>query len=154
MAKAASSKSTRRKTNRRKEIAFDYIKSNFFRVIHVDGAFGGLAPSGNIHMALYSERQAIPTRTVFPFEGDKLGPENLKKREVRESLVREVEVDVVLSIDQARALHKWLTGKIESLEGIIGLQVADQLVDTTLLTLAKPKTRKLGAGVKRKASKS
>ena len=153
MAKMASGKSTRRKTNRRKEIEFDYIKSNFFRVIHVDGAVGGLAPSGNIHLALYSERRAIPTKTIHPIEGDTLGPEILEKREERKGLVREVEVDVVLSVDQARALRTWLTNKIESLESLTGLQAADQLAATNLPTLAMPKTRRLGAGVKRKASK-
>ena len=42
-----------------KELEFDFIgKSNFFRAIRADGAFGGLAPNGVLHMALYSERQS------------------------------------------------------------------------------------------------
>ena len=28
------------------EVEFDFIKSNFFRVIKADGAFGGVAPNG------------------------------------------------------------------------------------------------------------
>ena len=27
-------------------VSFDYIKSNYFRVIHVDGIFGGGVPAG------------------------------------------------------------------------------------------------------------
>ena len=90
---ATSKKTTRRTAKRPTEIAFDYIKSNFFRVIHADGAFGGLAPNGNIHMALFSERQAIPTKVVYSVEGTGIGPEISDKREEREALVREVEVD-------------------------------------------------------------
>jgi hypothetical protein len=40
---------------------FHLIKGNFFRVIHVDGAVGGITPSREIFFSLFSERGAIPT---------------------------------------------------------------------------------------------
>ena len=46
------------------EVEFDFIKSNFFRVIKADGAFGGVAPNGAIHMQIFSERQPIPHTTT------------------------------------------------------------------------------------------
>ena len=95
---ATSRKTARRKTKQPTEVSFDYIKSNIFRVIHADGAFGGLAPNGNIHMALYNERQAIPTQMVYALEGIGLGPEIKGKRKGRGGLVREVEVDVIMSL--------------------------------------------------------
>lgn len=42
------------------QIRFNYIKSAQFRVIHADGAIGGVTPNGFIHMALFNERAAIP----------------------------------------------------------------------------------------------
>ena len=51
-------------------IAFDYIKGNFFRVIHADGVLGGSTPSGNIHMAFFSDRQPIPKREVYGLKPD------------------------------------------------------------------------------------
>jgi len=100
------------------EIEFDFIKSNFFRVIRADGAFGGIAPGGAIHMAIYSERQAIPTKTVHSLEGQQLGPEILKKREGRSAIVREVEIDVVLELPQAIVFRQWLDEKITQLQQI------------------------------------
>lgn len=156
---ATSSKTVRRKTKQPTEITFDYIKSNFFRVIHADGAFGGLAPNGNIHMALYNERQAIPTKMVYPIEGTGLGPEIRKKRKGREGLVREVEVDVILSIEQAQALHTWLTNKIEAFETVSDLRVADRSAPAKLKSHAKVKSRakakprKLNGGSTRGVSK-
>ena len=44
------------------EVAFDFIKSEYFRVIHADGALGGPTPQGLVHMAFYSERPPIPRR--------------------------------------------------------------------------------------------
>ncbi len=105
---------------RGEEIEFDFIKSNLFRVVRADGAFGGVAPSGAIHMAIYSERQAIPTKVVHKIEGGRIGPEIPDKREGRAAIVREVEVDVVLEIQQATVLRDWLTDKINQYHTLVG----------------------------------
>jgi hypothetical protein len=66
----------RRKAKKRtpkppKELVFDYIKSNLFRVIPIDGAFGGLSPNGReIRMALFNERRPIPQKTIHPLTAD------------------------------------------------------------------------------------
>jgi hypothetical protein len=95
-----------------KEVEFDFIKSNFFRVIHADGAIGGLTTTGLIHMALYNERRAIPTKVVHRIEDGAIGAEILARRESRRAVVREVEIDVIFGIEQAVALHNWLGDKI------------------------------------------
>ena len=134
-------KTARRKAKRPTEVTFDYIKSNFFRVIHADGAFGGLAPNGNIHMALYNERQAIPKQMAYTLDGVRLGPEIKEKRQGREGLVREVEVDVILSLEQARSLGTWLTDKVEALEDLGNLLVTAQPVPAKPKAIAKSKAR-------------
>src|SRR5262245_651851 len=103
-----------------KTIAYDFIKSNFFRVIHADGAFGGLSPNGYVHMQLYNERRAIPKTMVHAIEGGELGGKLVAKRKERKALVREVEVDVVMNIAQAEALRAWLEDKIETYKRVTG----------------------------------
>lgn len=100
-----------------KEIAFKYVKSNLFRVIHADGAWGGIAPRGYIHMALYSERQAIPTHSAIPFSED--GPIGKEKFERDSSFVREVEADVVLDLATAINLRDWLSDRIGTMNELI-----------------------------------
>ena len=41
-------------------VKFHYIKSNSFRVLHVDGSLGGITPGRNIFVSLFSERGALP----------------------------------------------------------------------------------------------
>ena len=96
------------------EVSFDFIKSNLFRVIAVDGAFGGLSPNARkIHMAVYSERRPIPKRTVHVIsEEGVLGDEVSDKREVRDAFVREVEADLVISLEVAQAMRAWLDDRI------------------------------------------
>lgn len=93
-------------------VNFDYIKGQYFRVIHTDGAIGGVTPRGLIHMSLFSERQAIPRRTVHPIKDDKLGDELIPERTVRDAVVRELDVDVIMTVESAESLCKWLQIKV------------------------------------------
>lgn len=99
-------------------IAFDYIKSNFFRVIRADGAIGGPTANGHLHIAFYSERAAIPRRVIHELKDDNsLGP--LREVQSRESVVREMDVDLFLTFEVAQSLHKWLGEQIDKMnEGV------------------------------------
>src|SRR3990172_4969325 len=43
----------------------EYVKSNFCRVIHADGAYGGVTGHSLIYMALFSEHNKLPTSARF-----------------------------------------------------------------------------------------
>jgi len=116
-AKTTSSNKTKKsrkvKKAPQKTINFDYIKSNQFRVIHADGVHGGVRPSGQgIQIAFFNERQSIPRRETYNLDGMKLA--GIKHSEKRDAIVREVEVEVLLDLDAAISLHKWLEEKINS----------------------------------------
>ena len=94
-------------------ISFDYLKSPHFRVIRADGAIGGVTPRGDIHFALYSERAAIPRQTVHELKPDgKLGKQLTDQTVSRGSIVREMEVDIFLTVETARSLAEWLDVEI------------------------------------------
>lgn len=95
-------------------VAFDYIKSASFRVVHVDGAIGSPTPNGHLHVAVYSERPAIPRRIVHVITPDgKLGPDLPDLADTRGSIVREVETSMIMNIDVAKALRDWLSQQID-----------------------------------------
>ena len=79
------------------KVKFHYLKSNYFRVIHVDGIFGGLTPTGDIFASFFSQRPPIPTLTVQPVkESGELGDELMSERAARDGLVREMEIGVTM----------------------------------------------------------
>lgn len=102
-------------------IRFDYIKGNYFRVIHVDGVYGGNSPrGGHIQMAVWNERWPIPKQTVHQFEqGKPLGKEILDERVARDAIVREVEVQLMMDIAMAKRMRDWLDDKIQHVEETI-----------------------------------
>jgi len=100
-----------------RQVVFDYIKSNYFRVIHADGAIGGVTPGLGIHIAFFNERAPIPQQTVFQINEDNtLGEEIRGERVARKGIVREVEVDVMLDVDAAVKIVGWLQKRIEDVK--------------------------------------
>lgn len=100
-----------------KKVKFDYIKSNFFRVIHADGVWGGIGPTLNdIKMVFFNERPAIPQQVTHEIKDGVLGEEIKEERVSRNSIIREVEVNVIMNIHVARAVKKWLEDKINAIE--------------------------------------
>ena len=98
-------------------VVFHYIKSQGFRVMHVDGIIGGLTPQGYIHMAIFSERPAIPQRMVHSFTPEAgLGNAIPSETVGKEGIVREVDADLILNLSTAKNLHSWLGGRIQELE--------------------------------------
>lgn len=102
----------------RATIGYDLIKSHYFRVIWAEGAFGGVSPSGHINMSLFNERFPLPTHVEHTLAKDGLGPEIQTARVQRDGIVREVETEVVLSLNAAKRLHAWLGEKIAALESV------------------------------------
>jgi hypothetical protein len=97
------------------EIEFYFEKSHLFRVIYVDGAVGAISPSNQlIHMSIFNERVPVPRRIVHAVSGgvvgepQALGREVIEKRDVRQGVFREIEADLVFSVDTAVVLRAWL----------------------------------------------
>lgn len=102
------------------EIKFNYIKSQFFRVIHVDGIYGGVNTNLDIHVAVFNERSPIPKESIYRVKEDgSLGDEILEKRISRDGIIREVESDLIMDLSTAQALVKWLQEKIELTKKIL-----------------------------------
>jgi hypothetical protein len=93
------------------ELTFHYLKSNYFRVVHSDGVYGGLTPTGDVMMTFWSQRNAIPKEVTHALTADGSVGEELR-REGKSGIVREAEVSVVFSIQVAQELATWLQDKI------------------------------------------
>lgn len=72
-------------------------------------------------MSVFSERAPVPKRMVHKvigrvpgvIVGGTLGPEITEKREIRQGVFREVEADLVFSVETAIAMRDWLDQRIQ-----------------------------------------
>lgn len=111
-------------TTEAQDVAF--IKSNFCRVIHGDGAYGGPIAVGGVPqilMAIYSTHPAVPEVETFAVEkvDESTGrftalPLQLKK------IVHEIEAEVIISVPCARSLRDWLDTQIRTAEHLEDVQ--------------------------------
>jgi hypothetical protein len=97
------------------EVTADYIKGAFFRVIHADGVIGGPTPQGHMHIVFYSERPPLPRRLVQPITSTgQLGPPIPEKSVIRDTtVVREMDIDVIMTYAVAQSLYQWLGANLE-----------------------------------------
>jgi len=81
------------------EMPIHFIKGNHFRVIHASGVWFGADPQGNVHLTFYNERTAIPQKVVIKIDKATglFAGEDESKRESKTGLVREMEIDIILS---------------------------------------------------------
>lgn len=96
-------------------VEYHLIKGNHFRVIHVDGAIGGITPRGLCHMAIYNERPAIPKLRIQDILSDtELSDERTAKvlGEPNIGITREVELDMIMDERTVRQLHEWFTRRV------------------------------------------
>jgi hypothetical protein len=96
-------------------VQFHYIKGNLFRVIHSEGAIGGVTPNRDIFVSLFNERAALPQLIEFEVlpEG-KLGKEI--KRVGKEGIVREMEIGILMNANSAKNLADFLLSQVKLLE--------------------------------------
>lgn len=96
-------------------IKIHYRKANFFRVVHVDGALGGITPTRNIFVSLYNQRTPLPRMLEQRFSPDGVLGDEIA-RSGKSGLFREMEVGIVLTAPVARELAKFLTEQAKLLE--------------------------------------
>ncbi len=96
-----------------------FIKSSSFRVVPASGAWYGGDSQRNLHLTFFNERTPIPNKTVVNLneQGAVVG-EDLSKRVSKEGVIRELEVDVVLSIPAAVDFYKTLGENLKALNAI------------------------------------
>ncbi len=91
-------------------------KSNFYRVVHADGVYGGGTPTpGNIMMTFYSHRVPFPEKTL----NDGRGNEIVSKRDAKSGIEQEYEVSLVISLETAKLLRIWLNDTIRNTEVLL-----------------------------------
>jgi hypothetical protein len=88
-------------------IRFFYEKGKYFRVAHVDGVIGGLTPTRDVFVSIYSQRVALPQtidQTITP--DGKLGA--VVGKSGKEGIFREMEIGLVMSPEVANQIAEFL----------------------------------------------
>jgi hypothetical protein len=96
------------------EFFFEYDPG--FHIFPTNGVWGGLTPRGDLHLEFFVESVATPERVVNAIEGTRLGQEI--ERSPARRLIRRVQVGVLMSLDQAEALARFIDERLAEFKTI------------------------------------
>jgi hypothetical protein len=109
------------------ELEIHFLKGNGFRVVHITGAWFGADPEGNLHLTFFNDRAPIPKKIVLNVNEDGVSTGEIpSKRESKQGIVRELEFDVVLSLQAASRLHESLGENLEAMKRIRQIETASR----------------------------
>ena len=100
------------------KVKLQFVKSNLFRVIHVDGVWGTLTPNGDgISMNLCSQRFPIPQQVVYELDKDGSFEKEISEERIQNDDIEwEVEISAIMDIETAKELIKWLQNMVQQAE--------------------------------------
>ncbi|MGA2714503.1 MAG: hypothetical protein ABSG41_15470 [Bryobacteraceae bacterium] len=99
-----------------KTLHIRYRNNPAYRSVHAGGAYGGVLPSTEIFLGIFSERTHFPeSATVEINEETKQGVE---KVQIEKGIVREMEIGLIMNVHVAKAIRQWLDEKIAFVEQV------------------------------------
>ncbi len=97
---------------------FQFEKDQDYRLVAVDGAWGGVTNKGEIAMHLYSEQHALPTSITHVVEPEGRIGAQIDPQPGQLKYVRHLSVGVVMRPENARSIATWLLGKVDEYENL------------------------------------
>jgi len=107
------------KNKKSNSIIIHNIKNSLYRQVHIDGAHGGITPTGFINVNFFSQRGVIPKGTEFEINEDGQITHPIKDIEdSKQGIVREFEFGTYMDINTCISIKEFLERKIEEYKSI------------------------------------
>ncbi|MCI0455210.1 MAG: hypothetical protein L0Y68_09485 [Candidatus Dadabacteria bacterium] len=105
-----------------KQVEYTFEKADGYRVIHVNGVWGGITPKGEIKIELFSESLKNPEFVIHEVSAEGQIGEEIKRIPEQElnrfTIVRELHVGAIMSPDTAEFIANWLLDKVKQAKGV------------------------------------
>ncbi len=99
------------------KVRFEYEENSSLNLQYTHGVWGGINPQGEIEMNFYHEKDKMPSFSERTISSDGvLGPELVPFDEDTRVVIRNIHSKILLNFQTAKALHDWLSEKIDTLE--------------------------------------
>lgn len=101
------------------EVTFAFRHSAGYRQVPANGVFGGVTTQGDFRMEFYLEAPEIPAEVRHKLGDDRVLGEELSRTPAEPRIIRDLQVSVVMSRDQAKALADWIQRKLAEYESVV-----------------------------------
>ena len=95
------------------KVRFNYKKADDYRIIFANGAYGGFTPRKELMFHFFHEYKETPETEVMAI-GEDGSPVPIRKDIPEEiEMTRELKVGIVLTIEEAFSIGRWMLDKVE-----------------------------------------
>ena len=102
-------------------VKFAYTEAPDYKIIYANGVYGGLTGKDELRFDFFQEFRPAPSEEVHEITEE--GKPGLLVSEDRDAqqleLIREKQINVVMTISAAKALYKWLEDKLETYDALM-----------------------------------
>lgn len=97
------------------KVRFKYEFANDYRIIHATGAVGGITPSGNLKLDLFTEFGPSPDNDEWTLNPDGTLDEQVVPTQAPEAIevIRQKQAGVIIGINEVENIAKWLLEKVK-----------------------------------------
>ena len=104
-------------------VTFAYRRSTEYRLVAITGAYGGPMPAGLVKMDLFVEYGTTPDSIQYERHDDgKL--EEVSRTPSEQVIIRDVQAGVVMTIDAAENIGRWLLEKAQQSRELVAKRSA------------------------------
>lgn len=107
------------------QVKCKYLFDKSYNPKYINGAQGGVSPSGEVVINFYLERSALPISQTYEISDQEPTTANeieVEPIDLKNSFVRVIENGIIMNYQTAKEIHKWLGQHIKSLEERINTQ--------------------------------
>ena len=113
-----------------RRVQFTFTEAPDYKVVFVNGVYGGLTEKGEIICDFFQEAPLFPNKEVFKIsqdgkKGDQIEPDPDSPPEQVER-IRTKQFGVIMTVGFAKALRGWLDDKLEAYKSIKAEQEASE----------------------------
>lgn len=106
-----------------KKVKIEYIKPQGYNPSYITGVLGGATPKSDILIHFYTDLSGLPESQHYNIVDGKLGTEIINKRvpsiissDNTVTLYRQIQSGIIVSLNEAKSMVKWLNEQIDALE--------------------------------------
>ncbi|MFJ7646109.1 hypothetical protein ACIQ1H_01095 [Lysinibacillus sp. NPDC097279] len=96
-------------------VRFKYKFPENYNPMYVNGAHGGINPTGELVINFYFERHPIPYEEIrqIGIDGKLESDGEFQPEDIHNTFLRIINTGVIMNLDSAEIIHKWLGENIE-----------------------------------------
>jgi hypothetical protein len=101
------------------KVKFKYLFDENYNPAYANGVYGGVSTKGEINLNFFLERLALPNTQEFELDtdtGQLINKPTNAPDDFNYSVIRFIQSGVVLNLDDAMTIHKWLGDRIDELK--------------------------------------